>query len=63
VTADSIALWSHQHVPAPDGVPVAIDLPALEATIAERIASTNDEGRELCARFLAIAEDALSAAG
>jgi GMP synthase (glutamine-hydrolysing) len=55
VTAQSIALWARRYVPAPSGVPVAIDLPALEAEVAERIEVTNEDGRALCARFLELA--------
>jgi GMP synthase-like glutamine amidotransferase len=57
VTADSAILWASRHVPTVGGRPVPIDLAALEATVAARIGSTNDEGRDLCARFLAVAEE------
>jgi GMP synthase (glutamine-hydrolysing) len=60
VTADSVLLWASRHVPAVDGVPAAIDLEAIEATVAARIAATNDEGRALCARFLHAAVAATS---
>lgn len=56
VTAETVLLWANRHPPAPDGVPVAIDLAALRAAVTERIASANDEGRALCGRFLAFAE-------
>jgi hypothetical protein len=35
---------------------VSIDVPELEVAVAQRIKATNDDGRELCARFLAAAE-------
>jgi GMP synthase (glutamine-hydrolysing) len=56
VTAESVLLWASRYPPAPHGVPVSIDPPALQAAVSARIASTNDEGRELCARFLVAAE-------
>lgn len=55
VTADSIRLWAREHPPEPDGVPVTVNLDALEAAVDERIAPTNEQGRALCARFLAVA--------
>jgi GMP synthase (glutamine-hydrolysing) len=63
VTADTIALWVSDHRPAPNGVPVRIDPAEMEATVAERIRSTNDEGRALCARFLAAAGGSDAARG
>ncbi len=59
VTAESILAWGRQHPPAPGGVPVSVDLEALGAAVSARIGATNDEGRALCARFLAVAEQAL----
>ncbi len=56
VTSDSVLLWGEQHPPAPGGVPVSVDLVGLRAAVAARISATNDEGRELCARFLEAAE-------
>ncbi len=56
VTGETVLLWANRHPPAPDGVPVTIDLPALRAAVTERISSANDEGRALCGRFLAFAE-------
>jgi GMP synthase (glutamine-hydrolysing) len=56
VTAESVLLWAAEHPPAPGGVPVSVDLAELQAAVKSRIAPTNDEGRELCARFLAAAE-------
>jgi GMP synthase-like glutamine amidotransferase len=55
VTAESVLLWADRYPPAPGGVPVSIDLPALRAAVAARMHATNDEGRALCARFLAAA--------
>jgi GMP synthase (glutamine-hydrolysing) len=56
VTGTSILRWAQEHRPAPGGVPVPIDTEALEAQVAERIEATNEDGRRLCARFLAAAE-------
>lgn len=56
VTADTARLWARDHVPAPGGVPVSIDLDAHHAEIDARIDGGNAEGRALCGRFLAIAE-------
>lgn len=58
VTAESVLLWGRQHPPEPGGLPVTVDLAALETAVAARIKATNDEGRALCARFLAVAEAA-----
>lgn len=55
VTAESIALWARRHAPSPNGVPVTVDIAALEAEVSRRIAATNDDGRALCARFLELA--------
>lgn len=55
VTADTIAVWARRHAPSPNGVPVTIDIAALEAEVSRRIAATNDDGRALCARFLELA--------
>jgi GMP synthase-like glutamine amidotransferase len=56
VTAETISLWARRYVPSVNGAPVSIDVPALEADVAQRISETNDEGRALCARFLELAE-------
>jgi GMP synthase (glutamine-hydrolysing) len=56
VTSDSVLLWGAEHPPSPGGVPVSVDLAALQAAVAARISATNDEGRALCARFLEAAE-------
>jgi GMP synthase-like glutamine amidotransferase len=61
VTAESVLLWGEQHPPAPGGVPVEVDLGALQADVSARIEATNDQGRALCARFLAAAERARDA--
>jgi GMP synthase (glutamine-hydrolysing) len=55
VTAASVALWARRFPPAPNGVPVTIDLAALDATVSERMEATSADGRALCARFLALA--------
>lgn len=59
VTAESVLVWGRQHPPAPGGVPVSVDLEALQAAVSAQIGTTNDEGRALCARFLTVAEEAL----
>jgi GMP synthase (glutamine-hydrolysing) len=56
VTGASILHWAQEYRPAPGGVPVPVDMDALEAQVAERIEATNEDGRQLCARFLAAAE-------
>jgi GMP synthase (glutamine-hydrolysing) len=56
VTSDSVLLWGAEHPPSPGGVPVSVDLAALQAAVAARISATNDEGGALCARFLEAAE-------
>ena len=50
VTGGSILRWAQEHRPAPGGVPVPIDMEALEAQVAQRIEATNEDGRRLCAR-------------
>jgi GMP synthase-like glutamine amidotransferase len=62
VTGESVLLWGERYPPAPGGVTVDVDLGALGVLVRERIARTNAEGRELCARFLRIAEDGGAAA-
>lgn len=57
VTAETVLRWANHHPPAPDGVPVTIDLPALQAAVQARISSANDDGRALCGRFLSAAEE------
>jgi GMP synthase-like glutamine amidotransferase len=56
VKGETILTWARHHRVATDGVPVPIDMPELEAAVAQRIRATNDDGRELCARFLAAAQ-------
>jgi GMP synthase-like glutamine amidotransferase len=56
VTGETALRWARHHRPAPNGIPVTIDLPAMEATVAARIGESNDEGRALCARFLLSAQ-------
>lgn len=58
VTAETALLWGERHPPAPGGVPVAVDLAALRAAVSARMRQSNDEGRALCTRFLAVAERA-----
>lgn len=55
VTAASVRLWGREYPPNPGGVPVDVDLAALDAAVTARIAETNEQGRELCARFLVAA--------
>jgi GMP synthase (glutamine-hydrolysing) len=57
VRGETILFWARNHRVATDGVPVSIDMPALEDAVAARIQATNDDGRELCARFLAAAQE------
>jgi GMP synthase (glutamine-hydrolysing) len=56
VTAESILFWGREHPPAPGGVPVAVDVAALDAAVSARIEATNADGGALCARFLEAAE-------
>jgi GMP synthase-like glutamine amidotransferase len=56
VTAESVLLWAAEHPPSQGGVPVSVGLAELQAAVKSRIAPTNDEGRRLCGRFLAAAE-------
>jgi GMP synthase-like glutamine amidotransferase len=56
VTGDTILLWARDYRIATDGIPVSIDMPELEFSVAQRTEATNNDGRELCARFLAAAE-------
>ena len=58
VTADSIRVWAKRQVPPPGQDRVEVDPAVLEAAVSTRMAQTNREGRELCARFLRIAEHA-----
>jgi GMP synthase-like glutamine amidotransferase len=58
VTADSILVWGNNQVPAPGDARLEVDLAELKAAVSTRIAQTNQDGRELCARFLQIAEHA-----
>ena len=52
VTGETVLVWGEHYPPRPGGVPVDVDLDALRADVDARIAATNGEGRELCARFL-----------
>jgi GMP synthase (glutamine-hydrolysing) len=58
VTGTSVLVWGREHPPAPGGVPVVVDIDDLEASVSARMAATNDDGRQLCARFLTAAEAA-----
>jgi GMP synthase (glutamine-hydrolysing) len=55
VTSDDLAEWLRTADSAEDG---PIDLEAIRAESAQRIQAWNDFGRELCTRFLAVAEGA-----
>ena len=59
VTAESVLYWLHAYNPHEDG---RLDVDRLTAETEERIGEWNAFGRDLCGRFLAVAEDA-SAAG
>jgi len=61
VLGASILYWAEHHRPAPDGVPVEVDLEALRAEVAARIGETNADGRQLFGRFLAVAESRAAA--
>jgi GMP synthase (glutamine-hydrolysing) len=56
VTAETVLEWAAKSVPATRGIPVNIDLPQLRADLAAGMTQANREGRELCRRFLKIAE-------
>jgi GMP synthase (glutamine-hydrolysing) len=60
---ESILYWAEHHRPAPDGVPVEVDLDALRAEVATRIGESNDDGRQLFGRFLAVAESRAAVSG
>jgi GMP synthase-like glutamine amidotransferase len=62
VTGETILSWARDHPHEVDGVPMEIDMDALRVAVTERIAATNDDGRALCARFLAQAEIRAAAA-
>jgi hypothetical protein len=51
-------VWGNNQVPAPGDGRLEVDLAELKAAVSTRIAQTNQDGRELCARFLQIAEHA-----
>ena len=55
VTPEDLAEWLRTADPKEDG---PIDVEALRAESEEHIAGWNEFGRELCGRFLAVAEDA-----
>lgn len=56
VTAETVMLWGESYPPRPGGTPVTVDLRALRDAVDARIGRTNREGRELCGRFLSVAE-------
>jgi GMP synthase-like glutamine amidotransferase len=58
VTAGTALMWARLAVPAVDGVPVDLDPDQLAAAVAERMAQANQDGRELCRRFLHLADRA-----
>jgi len=58
VTADTALMWAQQAIPAANGVPVDLDPAQLAVAVAERMQQSNRDGRELCRRFLNIAEQA-----
>jgi GMP synthase-like glutamine amidotransferase len=58
VTGETALMWARLSIPAVNGVPVDIDQPQLAAAISERMQQANEDGRELCRRFLAVAESA-----
>ncbi len=55
VIADTALMWAQIAIPAVDGVPVDLDPAQLAAAVAERMQQANQDGRELCRRFLRIA--------
>ncbi len=57
VTGETVLVWGEHYPPRPGGVPVDVDLGALRADVAARMARTSAEGRELCARFLRAAAE------
>jgi GMP synthase-like glutamine amidotransferase len=60
VTHESILYWAHAYSPDEDG---AVDVEALTAETEQRIGEWNDFGRELCARFLSVAEATQAGSG
>jgi GMP synthase (glutamine-hydrolysing) len=56
VRAETALMWARLAIPAVDGVPVDLDPAQLAVAVAERMQQTNRDGRELCRRFLQIAE-------
>jgi GMP synthase (glutamine-hydrolysing) len=61
VTAQTALAWSEVAVPATRGVPVALDRAQLQGAVTESMDEANQEGRELCRRFLQLAENARAA--
>jgi GMP synthase-like glutamine amidotransferase len=58
VRAETALMWAQLSIPAVNGVPVDIDPAQLAAAVSERMQQANEDGRELCRRFLRIAEQA-----
>jgi GMP synthase-like glutamine amidotransferase len=58
VLADTALMWARIAIPAIDGVPVDLDPAQLAVAVSERMEQANQDGRELCRRFLRIAQDA-----
>jgi GMP synthase (glutamine-hydrolysing) len=58
VLADTALMWAQIAIPAIDGVPVDLDPAQLTVAVSERMEQANRDGRELCRRFLRIAQDA-----
>ncbi len=61
VTGETALMWAQLAIPAVDGVPVDLDLAQHAVAVAERMQQANQDGRELCRRFLQIAEKARAA--
>lgn len=63
VLADSILHWAEHYRPAPGGVPIEFSLETLRSEVEVRIGTTNADGRRLCGRFLARAEERAATCG
>lgn len=60
VTAETVLDWAGVAVPASRGVPVKLEVARLRAELDAGMGRANAEGRELCRRFLAFADQARS---
>jgi GMP synthase (glutamine-hydrolysing) len=58
VKADTALMWAQHAIPAVNGVAVDLDPAQLAVAVAERMDEANRDGRELCRRFLHIADQA-----